>query len=161
MPAGPTYEPIATQTLGSPSTSITFSSIPSTYTDLILVVSGPSADTGGYGITLNGDTGTNYSRIYLYANGSSTASGITTNFTSLYQGGNGPLKMGIHQIFNYSNSTTYKTMFTRYGATTDYGTVAFVGTWRNTAVVTSLSILNGGSGFSTGCMFTLYGIKAA
>ena len=66
-----TYEPIATTTLGSAASSITFSSIPATYTDLRLVlVHTPSASTGNAQMQFNSDTATNYSYTYRQRIGS-------------------------------------------------------------------------------------------
>jgi hypothetical protein len=70
-----TYEPIASQTLGSAVSSVTFSSIPQNYTDLILVVNyGISANNFGARIRFNGDTGSNYSDSFIYGTGSSALS---------------------------------------------------------------------------------------
>jgi hypothetical protein len=80
MPA--TYEPIATYTAPSAQASYTFSSIPSTYTDLVLVANfGKSADTA-IKYRVNGDTGSNYSVTALYGDGSSAGSFRTSNVTS-------------------------------------------------------------------------------
>ena len=76
MAAGNTYTPIATTTLGSAASSYTFSSIPGTYTDLVLVVSGKYS-TGTTGTTTvqiqvgntSLDTGANYSIVYLNGSG--------------------------------------------------------------------------------------------
>ena len=67
-----TYDPIATTTLGSAASTITFSSIPNTFTDLRLVLFGVTLNaTGTYNqIRFNNDTGTNYSWTQLLGNGS-------------------------------------------------------------------------------------------
>ena len=73
MPA--TYEPIQTTTLGSAAASYTFSSIPSTYTDLKLVITGTSV--GAYAdidLRFNSDTATNYSWTALAGNGTAASS---------------------------------------------------------------------------------------
>jgi hypothetical protein len=163
MPA--TYEAIATSTLGSNQSSVTFSSIPSTYTDLIIVVNaGASVATANGSIRFNGDTGNNYSQTFLRGNGSTAASDRTSNFPQIqidYYGFTTSItNMEIIQIQNYSNSTTYKTVLMR-GDSADYGTKASVGLWRNTATITSLVILSNAYNFITGSTFTLYGIKSA
>ena len=78
MPA--TYQPIETQTVSGTSTStVTFSSIPQTYTDLVLVSAiTQSADVSNY-LRFNSDTGTNYSRTRLVGTGSSATSVRGTN----------------------------------------------------------------------------------
>ena len=57
-----TYTPIATQTLGSAAASVTFSSIPQGYTDLVLVDNVKSASGAGdseLDVRFNGDSGSN------------------------------------------------------------------------------------------------------
>jgi len=166
MPA--TYDPIATQTVGSAVSSVTFSSIPSTYTDLVLVTSSTN-DSGtspsGVSFQLNSDTGANYSNTVLYANGSSANSNRTTNDTLLYAtwlggGTSGVIVNGIVHFMNYANTTTNKSILCRYNNSTAE-VVATVGLWRNTAAITSIGIFSGSRQYKTGSTFTLYGIKAA
>ena len=85
MPA--TYEPIATTTLGSAVNSFTFSSIPNTYTDLVLVVVVPTAASSGtFGLRFNSDTASNYSHTTLSGNGSSAVSYAGDTQTSFIAG---------------------------------------------------------------------------
>lgn len=111
MAAGSTYTPIATTTLGSAQASYTFSSIPGTYTDLIVVVKGDgSANTNGL-MQYNGDTGTNYSMTALYGTGSAAFSARSSNDGQIQLGGFDGASQGtiLISILNYSNTTTYKT----------------------------------------------------
>jgi hypothetical protein len=89
MAAGNTYEAIATQTLGSAAASVTFSSIPGTYTDLVVVIAG-TLTTGSDNVSfqLNGDSGANYSVTVLTGDGSTASSGRASNLTD---GGRMPL----------------------------------------------------------------------
>jgi hypothetical protein len=86
MPAGNTYEAIATQTLGSAAASVTFSSIPSTYTDLVLVCNFETSSNAiaGVYIQFNGDTSTNYSSTNLIGNGSTAESSRQNSTFYLY-----------------------------------------------------------------------------
>lgn len=159
-----TYDPIATTTLGSAASSYTFSSIPSTYTDLILVYSGIVDSSSQYfQVQLNGDTASNYSYTILSYDGSSASSfrqssdgllfGVTTSST-LQQG-------EIMHFMNYSNTTTYKTTLSRFSSTA-YQVWTHAGLWRNTAAINSIKLYTtAGANFKTGTTFTLYGIKAA
>lgn len=155
-----TYTPIATATSGS--STYTFSSIPSTYTDLILVVGGTATGTNiNYGIRFNGDSGSNYSVTRLYGSGSSASSDRLSNFTNtlssnMTDGSN----TVIHHIQNYSNTTTYKTLLVRSntGANIVWANVA---TWRSTAAISSLEYFTTASGSMSSGTLTLYGIKAA
>jgi len=161
-----TYRPIATQTLGSAAATVTFSSIPGAYTDLVLIITPQSSSgTASVDIQLNGDTGTNYSLTYLYGTGSSAASGRDSN-TAIAGGGSAVATANIFltntvQIQNYSNTTTYKTLLMRANNTAG-NVLTAVSTWRNTAAITSISLkLATAVNFTTGSTFTLYGIKAA
>jgi hypothetical protein len=162
MPAGNTYEAIATQTLGSAAASVTFSSIPSTYTDLVLVISAQDTTNNSFSLICNSDTGTNYSRTRLLGDGSVTTSARTTNATSItfnYIGQSGSIfSASIVSLMNYSNSTTYKTILGRSNAATS-GTSAAVGLWRSTSAINSIEI--GTVSFTAGSTFSLYGIAAA
>jgi hypothetical protein len=158
-----TYEKIATTTLGSSSTSITFSSIPATYTDLVLVSSRKLDQNGGYyaAVRFNSDTGSNYSNTQVYGSGSSAASSRNSNETFGRTGfPSNEWGVTVTNIQNYSNTTTYKTSISRDNSPNEfvYG-VAML--WRSTAAINAINIIcQSGSNFLTGSMFTLYGIKA-
>ncbi len=160
MAAGATYEPIATTTLGSAQSSVTFSSISGAYTDLVLIsdsilVSG----TGAGRLRYNSDSGSNYSNTYLYGDGSIAASGRAANLTfNDYNFIGTSRSTSVCHIQNYSNSTTYKTFISRGNG--GGITIAYAGLWRNTAAITSIEVI-GSSNFNTGSTFTLYGIAAA
>ena len=161
-----TYEKIATTTLGSAGT-VTFNSIPGTYTDIVLISSAKnSSGSGGtYQIVLNSDTGSNYSATYMSGNGSTATSGRFTNNTVAYvsrsaSSSGSEFSPGIVHFMNYSNTTTYKTLLNRGNETGD-ATTAFVNLWRSTSAITSINLQQpGGGNFAAGSNFTLYGIKA-
>jgi hypothetical protein len=157
-----TYEPIATQTLGSAAASVTFSSIPSTYTDLIAVFNG--ASTGGSEsarVTINSDTGSNYSRILLIGTGSTAGLSRANNESYLIIGSiNTTNCTTLWQFMNYSNTTTNKTVLARTNVAST--TVREnLGLWRNTNAITQLEFSASSSTFIAGSTFSLYGIKAA
>lgn len=164
-----TYTPIATTTLATATSSVTFSSIPSTYTDLICVVDAKlvsgatSTNLVGY---LNSDTGNNYSWTRLFGDGSSAASDRASNYGSMILAAAGFLSNAnptnyIIQINNYANTTTYKTVLSRSNFAGN-GTDAIVNLWRNTAAITTLKLQTQiSNNMIAGSTFTLYGIKAA
>jgi hypothetical protein len=160
-----TYEPIATTTLSSTSTGITFSSF-SGYTDLVLVSSVKNTSLYlDFWIRFNSDTGSNYSNTVLYGNGSSAGSARASSATKINLTYSGYADTGSYNvittyIMNYSNSTTYKSVLSK-SSTAAWGVDAVVGTWRNTAAITSIDILPSSSSWASGSTFTLYGIKAA
>lgn len=170
------YEVISTQTLTSTAATVTFSSIPQTYTDLVLVTqssaSTSSANDIDIGIGFNGDTSSVYSRTLMSGNGSAASSFRATGNSYIF-GARHPLSTGTANvlgiatwnIMNYTQANTYKTVLVRSscdGASAD-DVRAVVGLWRgSTTAITSLSLILAASGsFAIGSTFTLYGIKAA
>jgi hypothetical protein len=156
-----TYTPIASQTLASTAASVTFSSIPQGYTDLVLVVAGNnSSSTYSPYIQFNGDTSTNYSITHLYGNGSTAASARASSTATAYFGSLGATQgNAIVQIQNYSNATTYKTALIRINDAgfRVYGSVML---WRSTAAITSVTVFNESPGtFASGTTFSIYGIQ--
>jgi hypothetical protein len=159
-----TYTPIATQTVSGTSTStITFSSIPATYTDLVIVFNG-GVTTGSINLLMryNGDTASNYSNRDVTGDGSAASSHGTSNSGSILCNYFGYLTADqntniLINVMNYSNATTYKTNLTRSNNTGN-GTAATVGMWRNTAAINSIALLTSANNFSNGSTFSLYGI---
>jgi hypothetical protein len=168
MTAGATYVSLASQTLSSAAASVTFSSIPGTYTDLVLIVDGiSSSSVNGIVMQYNGNTSNAYSLTQIGSNGSTASSTrrtsqgyININYTGYWT--NASRGNIIVQIQNYSNTTTYKTCLAR-GNFSAIGLDAIVGLWTgSTAAITSVTITNDGSGnIGSGTTFTLYGIAAA
>lgn len=164
MAAGSTYTPIASYTVTSAQASYTFSSISGSYTDLILIMNA-SASTGAYEIQVgNGtiDTGTNYSRTYIYGDGTSAASGRGSNLDRTYiASGSSSFGTTVIHLMNYSNSTTYKTLLMRGNDVAAVATAA-VSLWRNTAAINTIKIAGYSSAnLASGSTFTLYGILSA
>ena len=163
MAAGATYEPIATNTLGSATSTVTFSSISGSYTDLVLIIDGTVGSNSGIQLKFNSDSGSNYSFTRMTGDGTSTSSDRSSSATFAELGYylSSARNMNILQIMNYSNSTTYKTLLNRANAqTANIGTQAYVEMWRSTSAITSISISASGQ-FSSGSTFTLYGIASA
>jgi hypothetical protein len=167
MPAGATYEPIATTTLGSATTTVTLSSIPSTYTDLVIIVNSSVATVNNStNMRINGDsTSTGYSYTILSGSGTTASStrytsvnSILINFYAVPGTSTNP-DISIVNIFNYAGSTN-KTILSR-GNNASYGTDAIVGLWRNTAAINSITFFQPSFNFNVGSTFTIYGIKAA
>jgi hypothetical protein len=161
MPAGKTYTPLARTTLDSAASTVTFSSISGSYTDLVLVINSKTSSNVDVYYRLNSDTGSNYSDTRLYGNGSAAGSDRNTSQTSARFGTtNTEFGTIVLNLQNYSNSNTYKTGVSRAGEV-NWGTVTHVSLWRSTAAVTSIQVLTGSGTFSIGSTFTLYGIAAA
>jgi hypothetical protein len=155
------YESIATVDVGSGGLStVTFSSIPQTYTHLQLICSNNS---GNSNIQFNGDTGTNYSRHYLYGNGSTATSGANTSTTSMgiidYTGTADIFTANIVDILDYTNTNKNKTVRVLSGVDTNGAgaVLLYSGLWRSTAAISTITITGGTAAqYST---FQLYGIR--
>jgi len=160
-----TYEPIATTTANGSINSVTFSSISGTYTDLVLVLSANVQTATDYlRLRVNGDTGNNYSYTFLYGTGTTAASSRQSNVGSVIfnaiNTGSSP-SVSIMHFMNYSNTTTNKTILTR-NSVPQNETNVFVSLWRSTSAINSITVDGAdGRNFTSGSMFTLYGIKAA
>jgi hypothetical protein len=166
MPA--TYEPIATTTLTSNSATIDFSSIPATYTDLVLVFPAKSSPGGSDAwIMVNGDTASNYGYRGMFGDGgvsgafqtATVAIGLLTDYYGVPQATDGHVAIAIFN--NYANTITHKTMISRANHAVS-GTDMNVCTWRSTAAINRLTLkFNASPVYATGSTATLYGIKAA
>jgi len=162
-----TYNLIEAKTLGSNTASVTFSSIPQTYTDLLLKTSlrftGSSADSVKM---LFNNSSSNYSFRYLEGSGSSVSSGSnwfqgiwidtvgSSANTSIFSNSE-------TYIPNYAGSN-YKSvsidLATENNATTAYMDLV-AGLWSDSAAITSLVISPLQYSFLAGSTFYLYGIK--
>ena len=164
-----TYTPIATTTLTSTAATVEFTSIPSTYTDLICVARGSFDTVNDIRFRMNSDTGSNYSYTVLTGDGSaassSRASNVTSGLGSYYGQVTTTLGDSVHilHFMNYSNSTTFKTVLSRANRAGG-GVDALVNLWRSTNAITSLSFAKGSAFSGTwqiGTTITLYGVKVA
>lgn len=168
----PTYVAIAKTVLTGTQTTVDFNSIPSTYTDLVLLVSARSASGGSasdnISLKINGST-TTYSYRFLSGNGSAALSGNGTpaeQFAGDMSGSGGTSNTFSNieiYIPNYTGSTNKVQSIT--SAQENNTTAAFIraiaGLWSTTSAVTSISLryFGGGVDFASGSRFDLYGIK--
>ncbi len=167
MPA--TYEPIQSVTLASAAASITFSSIPNTYTDLRIVFTGTSTSTATYvQMRMNNvSTGNLYSWTRLTGNGTAAASSRATNYNESYLNDAFPFGstnsgMVTADILSYTASV-FKTTLTT--ASVDQngsgGVERHVHLFRSTNAISTIQLLAYLNNFAAGTTATLYGIKAA
>ena len=169
------YESISTVTVGSGgSSSVTFSSIPSTYKHLqIRAISRTSGSAGGYVyMQYNGDTGSNYTRHQLWGDGSSVqayGAGAATQAVVAYQTLSTSLSNTfasvIVDILDYTNSNKYKTyrVLNGYDVNGAGGYVFFMSSaWLSTSAINSITLYPEASqNFGQYTQFALYGIKGA
>ena len=161
-----TYTPIATTTTASSAASVTFSSIAGTYTDLVIIVNAGTSTNADLHLQFNGDTATNYSRTVLSGNGTAASSSRQSSVAYYradsvgYLNTSFPNFVGVINIMNYSNATTYKTAISRTNNAAT-GVDASVGLWRSTSAITSIVLFPDVGTLTNGSTFTLYGIAAA
>ena len=164
-----TYEPIATTTLTTDTGTVTFSSIPQTYTDLVAIIANVKNNFAGTGgvydrfMRFNGDSGANYSVTNIQGNGSTASSNRFSNdnhFSASFPRASDQPGSFIVHIQNYANTTTNKTAIWR---TTNPSvlTNAAVGLYRSTAAITSVTFIVDPNLFTSGSVFSIYGVKAA
>jgi hypothetical protein len=156
----------STVTVGAGGAStIDFTSIPATYTDLVIKLSGRySASTfDGHYIAFNGSTST-FSGKYLYGSGSSTVSGSLARYLGTINGtastANTFTSTEIY-IPNYSGSTNKSfssDSVTENNATESYANMV-AGLWATTSAITSISISLPTGNFVQYSTASLYGIK--
>lgn len=175
---GGAFESIASVTPSGSVSTVTFSSIPSTYTSLQLRINARGTANGGtipliFLIRANGDTGSNYAHHNLTGNGAtaSAASGVTQDSLSLglyADSGYGSNTYGVTiiDIHDYSSSTRNKTFRSFTGVDDNNTTGGRVslrsGLWMSTSAITSITINNnGGDNYNSNSTFALYGIKGA
>ena len=171
-----TYQAIASQVLSSTAASVTLSSIPNTYTDLVLKISSRTNQAGLYdtiSYTVNGNTGNIYSYTLLRGNGSAASSTNLTasqpGFMQLGADGNNATAstFGIAELYipNYTASTNKQFAYT--GASeTNAATGVWVATGgmltQTTAAISSITLsMLLGTAFLAGSRFDLYGLLHA
>jgi hypothetical protein len=164
MPVGVSaYIPLATITLGSSSSSVTFSSIPATYRDLVLVINGTTTVGANLRLRINSDTGANYNRAVFAGDGSVTYSiaQAAINQINLDSFGFFDTTIGttIAQFLDYSATDKHKTVLSRANNTTN-GVSSMVGRYASTSAITSLNTFPSAGSYATGTTFNLYAIAS-
>lgn len=167
-----TYTLISSNVLTGSAASVTFSAIPSTYTDLILKWSARDVSgSANYDIQceFNSSGGTSYSTTQVYGNGSGTFSNVYSNAA---YGRTGYSESSDSVANTFSNDEIYipsytasqNKPFSSFGATENNSATsrvlvsAMASLWRNTSAITSIKLSSGGT-FATGSSFFLYGIS--
>lgn len=171
MPVGiSAWTPLANITLGSALTSVTFSSISQSYTDLVLVVSNirSSTNTNNILIRMNTDSLNNYSYVSMRGNGSTASPDLQTSQSSLRAVDNlvpdttNPGMIVAH-FFDYATTNKNKTILFRtdFPSTTFAGTGLAAGVWNSTSAINSFVFFQQNAAtFSAGTNFALYGVTA-
>ena len=160
-----TYEKIATTTLSSAG-SISFTSIPSTYTDIRLVLVAFASSNLNFNITFNNDTSALYSQTDLYGDGTTASSGRQSGNTgismSVYANFGTTPHLTTLDLFSYAGSTNKTCLITQSNDRNGTGIVSrTVSLYRSTSAINRLDVVAGAPTFSAGTTATLYGILKA
>lgn len=162
-----TYKKIASVTVTSAggASNIEFTSIPSTYDDLVVKVSGRSSFSYYYGQVYFNNSTTGYSRRQLGGDGSSAFSGSYSNEFTLIVGRSNETAstFGNMEIYipNYAGSTNKSFSVdgvTENNATSAYA-IMYAALWSNTAAITSIKLDPDSGDFVQYSTATLYGIS--
>jgi hypothetical protein len=167
------YQSISTVTVGTATSTITFSSIPGTFTHLQIrgMLNGTAAGTyNNVRMGFNGDSGSNYSSHLIYGDGASKGSQAEANGTRIYgqilvsqASSSSYVGVGVIDVLDYANTNKYKTTRGLNGIDLNgSGQIELgSGNWRNTAAITSIEFVTVSGNFNVGSTLALYGIKAA
>jgi hypothetical protein len=166
------FESIATTTLGSSTSTVTFSSIPATYKHLQIRYMARTDRANNEDIVLvrfNSDTGSNYSRHFLYGDGASVGAGGAASQTYILTDGctgasatSGIFGVGLVDVVDYADTNKFKTLrgLTAYDRNGGGLIVINSGNWRSTSAITSITITSFNSAnFVQYSHFALYGVK--
>jgi hypothetical protein len=169
------YESIETVTVGGGgSPTVTFSSIPATYTHLqirAIARTDRASEGDALGMQFNGDTATNYSRHQLNGDGSTASAdaGTSTAYMQINRftgatANTSVFGVMVADVFDYANTNKYKTVRTLGGYDNNGSGLITLnsGNWRNTAAVTSITLYSiNSANLVQYSSFALYGIKGA
>lgn len=166
-----TYEPIATTTVSTAVNGITFSSIPSSYTDLVIVINAKITGTSeDQYIRFNNDTSANYQTLVGIGNaGSAPSVSYQTSETYIRVGDswNGNWGMMKIDINGYSGSGSKRTLISSIkhnGADSNSKTTTSIGNWTGTSAINRIDFSQAGGTtgrYDVGSTITLYGILKA
>jgi hypothetical protein len=168
-----TYTLISSNVLSSSAASVTFSAIPSTYTDLVVRFSSRAeTDTSASAMVmlLNGTT-SGYSITNLRAaNGTTAQSTQASSAVSLTNFYNEPNDYTASTFNNYeiyipsytvaqNKQLSITGVLENNAAATNYSPLAGAGLWQNTAAITTILLRSASGNLASGSSFYLYGIK--
>lgn len=171
------WESISTTTLTGTASSITFSSIPSTYKYLQLRGIARDDKTSNYNnddlyIVFNGDTGANYSQRIIYAGFGGVSQNSVSGLSQVRS--RGGVQSGLQNtysfganiidIYNYADTGKLTTVKMNSGARSQRTSAEQYysmgqSIWSSTAVVSTITLSSSTGSFVAGTSFALYGIK--
>ena len=159
----PTYTALANITLGSSASSVSFSSIPASFRDLVLVINADGTSQTELYVRMNGDTASTYTAIRMQGSGSVAASATYSGTGGMRLNGNGDIMTdfsfnAVIQLLDYSATDKHKLLLSR--TSSSGGVDANAGRWPSTSAITSVRAYPNVGSFDVGSTFALYGIAS-
>lgn len=154
--ATPTYDLLESQTLSAAANSVTFSSITQGYSDLVIVTESNATATGYVALRLNGDTGSNYSQVYMGSGGSGQFTDTYGYLGIITLAGNPHIST--LQLLDYATTDREKTVLARSSRLGSRSEEAKVIRWNNSSAITQIELFRTSGNFTPGSTFNLYGI---
>lgn len=147
-------------TLQEASSLVTFSSIPSTYRDLVVVVNADNSVQTELFARFNGDSGNNYYTVRMQASGVSTGSASTSAASGARLNGNGDIMTDFSfnatiTALDYSATDKHKLALSRTNSSNGVDACTF--RWASTAPITSVTLFPNSGTFEVGSTFALFG----
>ena len=162
----PTYDLIGSTTLGTAATNISFTSIPNSYKDLIVIFDTTKATAGADSLNfrLNNDSSSIYNGVIMEANGSLTNARLYSNSGDGVMNWNYSIVnsttrgLAILQLMDYSATDKHKTILARSGSSSTAIAAAAV-RYATTSAISSIQFFTGGgSTLAIGTSIYIYGI---
>jgi hypothetical protein len=165
-----TYTLIASNVLSTAAASVTFSAIPSTYTDLVFRVSVRNSLTQeDMLLRINNDSSTLYSRVQVRGNGTSASSSINSSQTSIklenavVGSGYTANTFSNHEIYIPNYTVSQNRQISSFAVIENNATEAFqiahAGLYRSSTAITQVDLIASSGTFVASSSFYLYGIK--
>jgi len=169
---GGAYESIATATGTGSSGTITFSSIPSTYTSLQIRLNGRSTNASAartFYTKFNSDSSFIYAIHQLQGNGTAasanagTSQWLESGAVTAASTASNIMGVSILDLHNYASTTQNKTLRSITGYDTNGAGIIYLGSglWPSTSAVTSVTLELASGNWTTDTTISLYGIKGA
>jgi hypothetical protein len=161
----PTYTLIDSVTLGSNTANVLFNSIPQTYGDLVIVLTGTMAVGGvGHGNIKLAFTSAVDASVYMTGSGSAASSSSLAGqsviqFSNLNAFSTTTINTTIIQIFDYAETNNHKSVLIRSNRS-DGVVTATAARHGSTEAITRF-VLGGDAAYETGTTIFLYGIAKA
>jgi hypothetical protein len=157
-----TYDLLASTTLATAASSVTFASINQGYGDLIIVISATASADSEYTYGwINGDKTTgNYNYVQMYgSNAGYGSSGQNPYFGQVYTPAEGLRCLNTIQIMDYSATDKQKAMLGRWDVANKQSAAGAV-RWASNSAITSIELDHGAGTktYAAGSTFYLYGV---